>query len=188
MESISLKEQKKSIRKEISAKKKLHEVQWKNAASSVICHTLEETAEFKKIHTILLYHALPDEVQTLELLNKYYQTKRILIPLVVGEDLILKIYDPEKIVLGYKDIPEPSEDAITVEPKEVELTVVPGVAFDAQCNRLGRGKGFYDRLIPHLNCPLIGIGYQFQIIESIPCESFDKKLDAIITEKNMYKL
>lgn len=187
MELQDLKECKKNLRKEIAALKKMHDVQWKKAASDIIAARLADMELFQKSDTILLYHALPDEVQTLGLLDRFYKEKRILIPLVKGDDLILKLYDPAKIVPGYKNIPEPSEDAVTVSPEEVELAVVPGVAFDPSCNRLGRGKGFYDRLIPHMNCPLVGVGYQFQVVESIPCESFDRKLDMVLTEENVYR-
>jgi 5-formyltetrahydrofolate cyclo-ligase len=147
---------------------------------------LESQELFKEADTVLMYHALPDEVQTAAFLDKWYKTKRILIPLVSGDDLILKVYSPDKVVPGYKGIPEPSDDALTVLPSEIDLAVIPGVAFDRDCNRLGRGKGFYDRLIPDLRCPLIGLGFDFQIVDQVPVEIFDRKLDMVITERSLF--
>ena len=67
--------------------------------------------------------------------------------------------------------------------EDIDLVIVPGVAFDRQHNRLGRGKGFYDRLLSTLSAPKIGICYSFQLKEHIPTEPFDKKMDLILTEK-----
>ena len=68
---------------------------------------------------------------------------------------------------------------------EIDLIIVPGVAFDRQHNRLGRGKGFYDRLLSTLDVPKIGICYDFQLKDQIPAEPFDRKMDLIITEKEI---
>lgn len=178
--------QKKEIRKAIRELKRCVDMEWMLQASDAIMSKLELLDLFKVAETILLYHALPDEVQTAAFLDKWYKTKRILIPLVSGDDLILKVYSPDKVVPGYKGIPEPSDDAETVEASGVQLAIVPGVAFDKDCNRLGRGKGFYDRLIPDLRCPLVGLGFDFQIVDQVPVEIFDRKLDMVITQSNLF--
>ena len=74
---------------------------------------------------------------------------------------------------------------IMLPENEIDLIIVPGVAFDRQRNRLGRGKGFYDRLLSTLNVPKIGISYDFQLKDQIPVEPFDRKMDLIITEKEI---
>ena len=178
--------QKKELRCAIRELKRCVDMEWMLQASDTIMSQLESQDLFKAAETVLLYHALPDEVQTAAFLDKWYQTKRILIPLVSGDDLILKVYSPDKVVPGYKGIPEPSDDTETVGPSEVELAVIPGVAFDKDCNRLGRGKGFYDRLIPDLRCPLVGLGFDFQIVDQVPVEMFDRKLDMVITQNNLF--
>ena len=60
------------------------------------------------------------------------------------------------------------------------------MAFDSRCNRMGRGKGFYDKLLPLLRCPKVGLGYDFQIVESVPCDVHDMPLDMVITESAVY--
>lgn len=188
MEPNSIIGLKKGIRKEIAALKKELDPNWMEAASDTILSKVEGLQSFSESGTVLLYCSLPDEVLTARFLEKWHKRKRLLIPLVKGDSLVLKVFSPDKIVPGYKSIPEPSEDAQTVSPEEVDLAIVPGVAFDSHCRRLGRGKGFYDRLIPHLRCPLVGIGYDFQIVPQIPSESFDCPLNAVITEKSFYEI
>lgn len=183
---MDIRGQKKEIRRAIREQKRSVDESWMLQASDIIMSQLESQDLFKAADTVFMYHALPDEVQTATFLDKWYQTKRILIPLVSGDDLILKVYSPDKVVSGYKGIPEPSDDAETVDASEVQLAIVPGVAFDRSCNRLGRGKGFYDRLIPSLKCPLIGLSFDFQIVAQVPVEIFDRKLDMVITQNNLF--
>lgn len=75
-----------------------------------------------------------------------------------------------------------SSESRTLE-EEIELIVVPGVAFDRRLNRLGRGKGYYDRLLSTLQARKVGICFDFQLKDAIPTEPFDRKMDAILTEK-----
>lgn len=182
---MELKETKKEIRKKISQLKKNIFPDEKIERSAVIGKKIEALRAFSAAHTVLIYYSLPDEVQTEAFLLKWSGQKRLVLPVVVGEDLELREYDPLMLKPGYFEIREP-EGTRLVDPSEIEFAVIPGVAFDAACNRLGRGKGFYDRLIPHLNCKLAGIGYQCQIVEAVPVESFDKPLDLVITEENEY--
>lgn len=180
-------EYKKSLRKYIKQLKLDKSDIWKSDVSSVILSRLENLDLFKSSNTVLLYHALPDEVQTASFLNKWYGIKRIAIPLVSGDILKLKLFTPDNVVSGYKGIPEPTSDSQTISPSEIDLAVIPGVAFDSHCNRLGRGKGFYDKLIPNLKSPLIGLGFDFQIVDEIPVEIFDRKLDMVLTETYLFE-
>ncbi len=187
MGNLMITEQKKLLRRAVAELKNRYDINWKCAASDRICKHLEKLDVFKSAKTILIYHALPDEVQTSEFLERWHGGKRIVLPLVVGDDLVLKEFSPDKIVPGYKGIPEPSPDAATVDPKEVELAVIPGVAFDSDCYRLGRGKGFYDRLIPSLEAPLVGLAFDFQIVDKVPVEIFDRKLDMVVTQSAIFE-
>lgn len=179
MEEIIL--NKKIIRKRISAAKKLCSKKWMLEKSALIFNQIEQLAQFRDAKTILLYYSLPDEVQTEEYISKWCKLKRIVLPLVKGDELLLKLYDVNKIEDGYRSIKEPSSDSIDVSPQEIDLAIIPGVAFDRQFNRLGRGKGFYDRILPKLKCKKIGICYNFQIIDKVPTESFDAPLDLVIS-------
>ena len=178
-------EQKKSIRKEIRQKKLLYGSNELDFISSIICRKVMQLEQIKSSQTILIYNSLPDEVQTSLLFTLKEAGKRIVLPVVTGDILILKEYIPGKLSVGYMNILEPNQEE-TVDPNEIDLAIIPGVAFDKECNRLGRGKGYYDKLLPCTNCPKIGICYQFQIVENIPTNDNDIKMDMVITDCNLY--
>lgn len=150
--------------------------------AKVIWEAAESLPEFESAGTILLYCALPDEVPTAEFIKRWTGKKRIVVPLVVGETLSLKEYDPAKMHPGYAGILEPDPDAEEVDPEMIEMAFIPGVAFDRSGNRLGRGKGFYDRLLPALKCPLAGVCRDFQVVEEgIPADPWDRSVDMVVT-------
>ena len=80
---------------------------------------------------------------------------------------------------------EPVDDGTIISNDDIDLIVVPGVAFDRERNRLGRGKGYYDRLLSQLKASAIGICFDFQLKGQIPTEPFDRKMDLVITEKEI---
>lgn len=182
---MEIKEQKKRIRKEIATLKKTLSPGEKVLRSAAILEQVEQLPEFEKAETVLLYYSLPDEVQTESFLNKWTGKKVLVLPVVDGEDLILKEYAPGKTGRGHMSINEPVGTAV-IDPSQIEFAVIPGVAFDAACNRLGRGRGFYDRLLPQIKCKTAGVGYHLQLVEEIPVEAFDKPLDMVITEERLY--
>lgn len=148
---------------------------------------LEQTELFRQAHAVACYHALPGEVQTAAFLERWYRKKRLALPVVQGNDLLLLPYTgPDSVKKGAFGIIEPivTPQSVSIE-KEIDLIIVPGVAFDRRLNRMGRGRGFYDRLLSTLSVPKIGIGYSFQLRDQIPVEDFDKKMDLVITEREI---
>ena len=134
--------------------------------SANILTALEAHPAFRAANTVLLYHSLNDEVDTHEFIQKWSNKKRILLPVVAG---------------GVYGIEEPTGEAFT-DYAAIDFIVVPGVAFDAKGNRLGRGKGYYDRLLPRIpSAYKAGICFPFQLVEEVPAESFDVRMDIIIT-------
>lgn len=182
-------EQKKAIRKTVRELKKSALREKLETDSLAIQEKVLAMEEVCRANTILLYYALPDEVDTRVLLrrlsNREEGDKKVILPVVEGEYLILKEYVPADVKEGYREILEPQGEEC-INPEEIEIAVIPGVAFDSKCNRMGRGKGFYDKLLPHLKCRTIGLGYSFQIVEEIPCEPFDRPLDGVVTEDDIY--
>ena len=186
---MDYKEGKKEIRRKIRALKEVQTQSEKESASAIIASKLLEMEGISSSHTILLYHSLPDEVLTTSVIEFLHSPeggkKRILLPIVEGEYLALKEYNPLELECGYRNIMEPSGET-NIDPTEVEFAVIPGVAFDSDCNRMGRGKGFYDRLLPYLKCPKVGLGYDIQMVEHVPCDVHDIPLDVVITESRIY--
>ncbi|MBQ0123973.1 MAG: 5-formyltetrahydrofolate cyclo-ligase [Bacteroidales bacterium] len=153
-----------------------------NRAVDELWRQVEKLPQFVSARTVLTFWSMPDEVPTEEFILKWSGSKRIVLPLVVGENLVLKEFSgKECLVSGYKGILEPSVDALTVAPDEIDFAIVPGVAFDVNCNRMGRGKGFYDRTLPLLKCFTAGVGYDCQLFERIPVDPWDVPLNAVIT-------
>lgn len=149
--------------------------------SAEIFTALEAHPAFRAARIVLLYYSLKDEVNTHEFVRKWSREKQILLPVVVGDDLELRIYTgPEDLTTGAYGIEEPT-GALFTDYATIDFAVIPGVAFDAAGNRLGRGKGYYDRLLPHLTAFKAGICFSFQLVEEVPAEPFDIRMDAVIT-------
>lgn len=180
MNSIS--EQKKFLRKEIKQKKgRINPNDAKVKADRVFAE-IETLREFKEAKTVLAFWALPDEIATQDFVLKWTGLKRIVLPVVVGEELELRLFTGlDKLEQSNSfGIMEPKTGEI-VNPSEIEFAIIPGVAFDRNGNRLGRGKGFYDRIMPQLKSILkVGIGYEFQLVDSIPVAEFDLPVDIVI--------
>ena len=152
------------------------------ALSVSMLQRLELHPVFVEARTVLLYHSLPDEVTTHTFIDRWCGEKEIILPTVVGDDLVLHRYTgPDCLTLGSYGILEPSGELFT-DFGRITLAVIPGMAFDHQGNRLGRGKGYYDRLLPRLtHAYKLGLCFPFQLLsEEIPHELHDQKMDAVI--------
>ncbi len=155
----------------------------KDRAAEQVFSRLEETAAFMLADRILMYHSLPDELSTRAFLKKWGSRKHFYLPRVNGVNLEILPYEESRLELGAFHIEEPTGDDI-VDPEEIELVVVPAVAYDRRGNRLGRGKGFYDRLLSTTKAAKVGIGYEFQLLDEIPVEEHDVAMDMIITQNS----
>lgn len=152
--------------------------------SEGIMARVERLPEFREAKVVLLYWSMADEVQTHTFVERWYREKVLLLPCVDGDDLRLRQYTgPKCLVAGEQfGIGEPTGPEYK-ELEKVELIIVPGVAFDRRNNRMGRGRGFYDRLLKSTpNAKKIGVAYDFQMLDEIPVEKHDVKMDKVIIE------
>ena len=172
--------EKKELRAQIKALKKQHSKEQLMEQSEKILAKLEQHPDFVKSHKIMLYSALPDEVQTQAFLEKWHLKKQIILPTVVGDDIIpVEFGKDTTFAVGDFNILEPQNEPYK---DDFDLIVVPGVAFDRNGNRIGRGKGYYDRLLcQHLDVKRIGICFDFQLVDEVPAEPFDIRMDEVIT-------
>jgi 5-formyltetrahydrofolate cyclo-ligase len=197
--------EKKLIRSEVLALRDSIDVEIRKAKDEKIKERLFELLEFKAAYKILLYASFRSEVNTSDLIKYCIAGGKVTaLPRVDKENDELKLYEIKEIMeiaTGYFGIPEPfvNEDR-RIEAEDMDLIVVPGVAFDEQCNRLGYGKGFYDKLLEKvkyerqkspsafshqpLAC-IIALAYEEQIVEAIPSELHDIRMDKIITDKRI---
>lgn len=163
----------------------LSDVEKEQAAAEVFSR-LENTAAFMMADNILIYHSLPDELQTISFLRKWSDKKHFYLPRVNGVNLDLLPYVESELRRGAYDIEEPS-GSDTADVDDIDLMIIPAVAFDRKGNRLGRGKGFYDRLLATTNATKIGVGYEFQLFDELPSEKHDVPMNIVITQYSYIK-
>ena len=174
------------LRKEIKNKKRQFPSQQLHELSFAVITRLLAHPRVKSAKTIMLYHSLPDEVDTHTIVDSLLMSgKTILLPRVTGEGTMeLHRYNgPKDMQVGAYGIMEPTGEVYT-DYSNIDLAVVPGVAFDHDGNRMGRGKGYYDRFLPLIpDKEKIGVCFPFQMITSIPAEEHDIRMDEIITSE-----
>ncbi|MBI3990687.1 MAG: 5-formyltetrahydrofolate cyclo-ligase [Candidatus Omnitrophica bacterium] len=157
--------------------------------SGEIKDKLFSLSEFKRAKMVMFYISKDGEVDTkpmiLEALNK---GKRVAVPVsVLSENNLcpaeIKDYDKELSEGSYGILEPKPEFMRPVELEEIDLLIVPGVAFDRKANRLGRGKGYYDRFLTRLpaGIPRIGLAFDFQIIEDIPVFQNDQPVSRVLS-------
>ena len=150
--------------------------------SSQIFDKLVQTEIFKKSTCILAYYSFSQEVFTHDFIEKYANEKKIILPVVEKDILVLKEYKgkPEMRMSDY-GILEPTGPNFA-DYSQIDLGIIPGMVFDRSLNRLGRGKGYYDKLLPLLdNAYLIGVCFPFQLRGKIPVESHDFRMNCVIS-------
>ena len=175
--------EKNDIRRKIKALRTMMlDIEKAQAAEEVFAR-LENTAAFMLAEKILMYHSLPDELPTRRFLAKWKERKHFYLPRVNGVNLDILPYEESKLELGSFHIEEPSGND-TVDAADIEMVVVPAVAYDARGNRRGRGKGFYDRFLASTPAVKVGVGYDFQLLDEIPAEPHDVPMDIVITQKS----
>ena len=152
-------------------------------AAEAIVSRLLELPEVRRASVVLGYAAMGSEVDVADALTALSATARIAYPRVVDAvSIALHSCGPEQLEPGYRGVLEPPTCTQTLEPGQVSLVLVPGVAFDEKRNRMGYGKGYYDRLLESMPHALkIGISYDETLFDAIPTESHDFPLDLIVT-------
>lgn len=163
-----------------------HEEIW--GLSRIIIHRIAPLLD--EFTTIMVYASKPNEVDTSGLIRRLIgEGKRVVVPIIVREDRTLRLSyleDPSLLVTSTFSVPEPIGNEIGAEPLDVEVAVVPMLAFDASGNRLGYGAGYYDRFLkryPHIR--KIGLCLSCQQVPLIPSSEDDVRMDYIVTEKEI---
>ena len=171
------------IRRRIRARKQLVDDTERREAARRVFDRVRRMAAFVVAERVLLYHSLPDELSTIEFMERMQGKKKFFLPRVNGLNLEILPYERSRMHLGAFRIEEPTGDN-TVDISEIDLVIVPAVAFDRHGNRVGRGKGYYDRLLENCRALTIGVGYEFQLVDEIDAEEHDIPLDFVVTDRN----
>lgn len=138
-----------------------------------------------KGETFLLYSAIKSEVSTRLIAESLLESgKTVAFPRMTGNNRMSlhKISSLDDLTDRQWSIPEPDENAPEIKPHEVDIAVIPGIAFDRHRCRLGWGGGYYDRFLSQSKCFSIGLAFDLQVVDDVPVEDHDHPLDMIITE------
>ena len=165
-------------------------VEERDKKSRAIQKKLFATPAFQRAGTVCFFVSMPMEVNTHPMIEEALRSgKTVLVPLVDLENKELKlkqIRDFRKdLSPGTLGILEPSSGARDADAGDVECVLVPGLVFDGKGNRLGRGGGFYDRLLAKLpaKTATLGLAFSFQVLPAIPLENHDRPVGQVLTEK-----
>lgn len=175
---------KRELRQQIRTQKRRLSAAELAVMSEDICSKVLALASWQEAGTLLLYYPLPDEVDVRLLIKDAFESgKKVLLPVVKGDELELHLYEGEaSLKEGAFGIMEPTGPLFApIHYDKIELAIIPGMAFDSAGHRLGRGKGYYDRLLPNLkDAKLIGICFPFQLLEEVPAEAHDISVCKVI--------
>ena len=164
--------------------RQLRQKQFSNEMSKKIFEAITCDEAYKSAQTVMMYVSLGSEVSTLDLiLHAALLGKKICVPKVFG-NYIRPVYIDglHDLQPGAYGISEPISDKYC-EISDIDLILVPGICFDTKGNRIGYGKGFYDRLLKDITTDSIGLCYDFCVVDSVFPEEFDIAVQTIITDK-----
>ena len=176
-----LQQEKKRLRELLAQKRRLLSKDDVAEQSGKIVAAVEQMPCFQTAKTVLIYYPTHNEVDLLSLIKRYKKEKTFLFPVVHRRMMTVCPYEGnDKMHRGKFNIPEPTTEPYT---GHIDLILVPGVAFDMTGNRLGRGGGYYDRFMAKLGKKtlLAGVGYDFQLVEKVPTNRRDKRMDFVVT-------
>jgi 5-formyltetrahydrofolate cyclo-ligase len=162
----------------------------KEAASRQITLKVSSLPEFKQAGSVMIYAGSGDEVATDDLIDLALAAgKRVFIPFVRSHGAA-EIRDRSELVAGPFGIrqPRPELPVNAGQLPDLDLVIVPGLAFDLEHHRLGRGSGWYDRFLSRLarGTTTVGLAYEAQITRALPCEDSDLPVEIIVTERRLF--
>jgi 5-formyltetrahydrofolate cyclo-ligase len=174
---------KETIRKNILEKRDALSYRDVEIRSRRITDKLKEDKDYKKAKTIMLYMSKDKEVSVQELIKDAMENKKkVIVPKVTDKGLICcEVTDFKNMKYSCFGILEPTNE-IVCEVTKIDLIVVPGIGFDKTGHRIGYGKGYYDNLLKNYKGKTIGVGYDFQIVDKIPSDKWDVKVDRVVSE------
>ena len=172
------------IRRKIKNKRSLlSRLEVENLSDKITKNTL--TLDLIKHQTFFVYNSFNNEVDTLKIIEFLKaNNKTVLYPLIIGDNMYAVKPLSDKFCLDKYGILVPKDYEIV---NEVDVVIVPLIACDLSKNRIGFGKGYYDRFLAGKNAIKIGLSYDFQVLDDIPSNDWDIKLDLIVTESRIIK-
>ena len=199
---IDIQKAKSEYRRKVRAKLAELPDDYLQAASSRIALNVLTMPEVRDCKTILAYFSVGREPATLALISKLLdEGKRVCLPLCVDLDeegrrtgtvdameaRVIKSFDD--LVSGAYGIPEPKADTEMMLPEYIDLIILPCLSCDRNCNRIGHGAGYYDKYLSKTrgDCFTLAMCFEEVLADEIPMEPHDRPVDAVVTEKQIYR-
>jgi 5-formyltetrahydrofolate cyclo-ligase len=189
-----MQEEKKKIREQAHANRNAQAD--KDALSQEICAKFIAMPEYVQAKTVMYYIDVRSEVRTRQALPAALtEGKKVIVPWCneQGELELFHLESMDELAIGMYKILEPKQElrglpAKQVKAEELDIVMVPGVAFDRTGARMGHGKGYYDKLLQHArpDAPLVALAFECQLFPVIPTASHDIFMDRIVTERAIY--
>lgn len=188
--SHRLKQAKRTLRRAVLATRDAMPPEERRAHGDAIVARLLALPELRAARTVMAFWSFGSEVDTAPLMEELGGSGRIVaLPRVEGSEVVPVAYAPGDAVrpTGFGAL-EPVGGRV-VDPTELDLVVVPGVAFDRRGGRVGYGGGFYDRLLSRLRpqVPTIAIAYSVQVVDEVPIGGMDRRVGTIVTETEVIR-
>jgi 5-formyltetrahydrofolate cyclo-ligase len=191
-DTLSQTDPKAALRSEALTKRDAIPLPVRKIKDAAIAERLFASDKFASARAVMLYASFRSEVSTEAIILKTLEAgKKVVLPRVNSEESSLALYEIktlDDLTPGYMGIPEPeAREESHVGIESVELVVVPGAAFDQRGYRLGYGKGYYDKLLANESTrpALVALAYEEQLVDEVPAEAHDVKMDAVITDRRI---
>jgi 5-formyltetrahydrofolate cyclo-ligase len=176
---------KSSVRQQLLKARQLLTLDQKAEAGQSIAATLFATAEWKSARSVGCYLALPGEVATMSIVQTGLSEGKLMsAPVVLGKSEPMKFFRltaHQILEQGPMGIWQPPQD-YPMAPEKIDLLIVPGVGFDRAGFRIGYGGGFYDHFLAHYHGTTLGLGFNCQIVETLPTHAHDRPIQILVTE------
>jgi 5-formyltetrahydrofolate cyclo-ligase len=182
---------KEELRKRLAALRRALNAEARAQRARAMCERLLSLEPFRDADVIAAYMPLRFEIApTIAVERAHELGKRVVLPRVdpVTKMLTLHRHDPgDELLESAFMVREPLETAEIVSPQDVDVVLVPGLAFDSRGQRLGYGQGFYDRLLLHMRALRIGLAFDFQLLVEVPSFPHDLPVDWLVTDHRVLR-
>ena len=176
--------QKGELRRSLRARRRALSKEEQERATQAVYARIRALAPYRAAHSIMAYMACRGELSLAPVLEDIWaRGKALLLPRCEASDIMTarQVDSPSQLAPGAYGVMEPSEACEVVSPQEIDLILVPGVAFDRRGGRLGQGGGYYDRFLAETPALRVGICHDFALLERVPTQAHDRFMDCIIT-------
>lgn len=177
---------KQKIRQGFLAERKSLSIYIVRRESAMVMKKLHFLSEYQNAKNIMVYFPCSNEINTMPLIHELLNTssKRCYVPViksVIGEMKAVSLTKHKKLSVNKYGLPEPVNKRATIDPLELDVILIPGLAFTAKGERIGFGRGYYDRYLKKTHAKKVALAYDFQVVDYLPQNKNDVLLDIIIT-------